>query len=339
MRKPLSRRDFVKLGALALASVAARPFQELEPYSWKNIGLGRVTVEFIYIYERPSFQSPRIGQLCRDQLVRIEGENQSWYQIARGYIHRAYIQRVEGQHTNPTLNTIPEQGILGEVTSPYITSYCYSRTEGWRTLYRLYYKSVHWLTGLAEGPNRLQCYRITDYRLYTDYFAPTFYICPIPSTAYMPLSTSVPPEAKRIEISIDTQTLTAYEGDIPALCTHISSGVKNRPNMSKDEIPTETPRGSFRIRLKMPSRHMGDGHLTSQIGAYELPGVPWTMVFHETGVALHGTYWHNNFGVRMSHGCVNLKNEDALWLFRWTTPVFDPTNWFVMGAGTLVQIL
>ncbi|NIV94533.1 L,D-transpeptidase family protein, partial [candidate division KSB1 bacterium] len=47
--------------------------------------------------------------------------------------------------------------------------------------------------------------------------------------------------------------------------------------------------------------------------------------FVETGVALHGTYWHNNFGWPMSRGCVNLRTEDAKWLFRWTVPKSEPT--------------
>jgi hypothetical protein len=84
---------------------------------------------------------------------------------------------------------------------------------------------------------------------------------------------------------------------------------------------------------------MGDGQLTSDVNAYELPGVPWTMVFHKTGVALHGTYWHDNFGARMSHGCVNLRSVDAKWLFRWTEPVYDPSDWYKIGYGTLVQII
>ncbi len=72
---------------------------------------------------------------------------------------------------------------------------------------------------------------------------------------------------------------------------------------------------------------MGDGNLTSDIEAYELPGVPWTSFFEpETGVAFHGTYWHNNFGIPMSHGCVNMRTHEAKWLFRWATPVSSPTD-------------
>jgi lipoprotein-anchoring transpeptidase ErfK/SrfK len=92
----------------------------------------------------------------------------------------------------------------------------------------------------------------------------------------------------------------------------------------------------------MPSKHMGDGNLAAD--GYDLPGVPWTQFFHETGVALHGTYWHNNFGIPMSHGCVNMDTEQAKWLFRWTTPVYetkiiDHSSWEKRGYGTLVIVI
>jgi lipoprotein-anchoring transpeptidase ErfK/SrfK len=71
-----------------------------------------------------------------------------------------------------------------------------------------------------------------------------------------------------------------------------------------------TPTGRFRIYAKYPSVHMsGPG--------YSLPGVPHTMFFYK-GYALHGTYWHNNFGRPMSHGCINLTRADAAWLYGWS---------------------
>jgi lipoprotein-anchoring transpeptidase ErfK/SrfK len=154
-----------------------------------------------------------------------------------------------------------------------------------------------------------------------------------------PLSRRVPAEAKRIVISIEEQSLTAYEEDQAVFQTKVSSGVPDRAIFNTNGIPTDTPQGNFHIQFKTPSRHMGDGNLTDDINAYELPGVPWTMVFQKDGIALHGTYWHTNFGARMSHGCVNLSNEDARWLFRWTDPVFTQKDWYVRGEGTLVQVV
>jgi lipoprotein-anchoring transpeptidase ErfK/SrfK len=83
---------------------------------------------------------------------------------------------------------------------------------------------------------------------------------------------------------------------------------------------------------------MGNGELTSDPEAYELPGVPWVSYFHKTGVAFHGTYWHDNFGRMMSHGCVNMRPDEAKWLFRWTMPSTGFQDWYRRGLGTLVEI-
>ena len=84
---------------------------------------------------------------------------------------------------------------------------------------------------------------------------------------------------------------------------------------------------------------MGDGKLTSDLNAYELPGVPWVCFFEpKAGVATHGTYWHTNYGTPMSHGCVNMRSEEAKFIFRWTTPVYEPGNWDQKGYGTLILV-
>jgi lipoprotein-anchoring transpeptidase ErfK/SrfK len=138
---------------------------------------------------------------------------------------------------------------------------------------------------------------------------------------------------------LQNQTLTAYEYDRVVLQTRISSGIpRDRPNPK--DIPTKTPAGTFHIQNKMPSKHMGDGNLTADLEAYELPGVPWTSFFEpETGVAFHGTYWHQNFGIPMSHGCVNMRTSEAKWIFRWTTPVTEATDINHVGYGTRVVVI
>jgi lipoprotein-anchoring transpeptidase ErfK/SrfK len=85
-------------------------------------------------------------------------------------------------------------------------------------------------------------------------------------------------------------------------------------------------------------RHMGDGHITPDLEAYELPGVPWVSFFHETGVGFHGTYWHTDFGTPRSHGCINMRTEDARWLYRWTTPAADLADRLTLGHGTTVIV-
>ncbi len=149
----------------------------------------------------------------------------------------------------------------------------------------------------------------------------------------------MPPEKKRIEVSLARQEATAYEYDQVVFHTKISSGLPDNRKPEPGYIPTQTPVGEYRVQSKMPSKHMGDGRVTADIYAYELPGVPWTSFFvPETGVAFHGTYWHTNYGMMMSHGCINMKPEEARWVFRWCTPVTDEKTIEKTGYGTQVIV-
>ncbi len=104
-----------------------------------------------------------------------------------------------------------------------------------------------------------------------------------------------------IDVNLATQTLTAYEGNSPVVTMIVSTGLPNTP----------TPAGQFRIWVKLRYDDM-------QGPGYYLADVPYVMYFYG-GYGLHGTYWHDNFGTPMSHGCVNLSNADAQWLFNWAS--------------------
>jgi lipoprotein-anchoring transpeptidase ErfK/SrfK len=150
-----------------------------------------------------------------------------------------------------------------------------------------------------------------------------------------PISADVPAGEKRIEISLALQSLTAFEGDQVVLRTQISSGVRNSGAAG---LPTETPTGTFNVNSKLPAKYMGDNRLTDTLGDRYLPGVPWTLFFAEGGYAIHGAYWHNNFGAPMSRGCVNMRPADAQWLYRWVTPVAGADEWEARGQGTRVVV-
>ncbi|MCC6553311.1 MAG: L,D-transpeptidase [Polyangiaceae bacterium] len=139
---------------------------------------------------------------------------------------------------------------------------------------------------------------------------------------------------KWIDISIKRQLLVAYEGTRPAFATLVSTG---RGGMGDPSKTHATIRGTFRIRAKHVSTTMdGDDEATE---AFDLRDVPYTQFFHE-GYALHGAYWHDDFGKTRSHGCVNLAPADAAWLFDWTEPSVPP-EWHgaVHGdGGTLVYV-
>ena len=105
--------------------------------------------------------------------------------------------------------------------------------------------------------------------------------------------------AKWIDINLSKQRLTAYQGNTPVFSALISGGLPRTPTVV----------GRFKINTKLRATRMrGPG--------YDLPNVPYTMYFYR-GYAIHGTYWHNNFGRPMSHGCVNMRTSDAAWLFNW----------------------
>jgi LysM repeat protein len=110
---------------------------------------------------------------------------------------------------------------------------------------------------------------------------------------------------KWIDVNIRTQTITAYEGTRAIRSALVSTGVANHP----------TPAGRFAIYVKYKSQTMTGGSKASN-DYYYLPNVPNVMYFYRD-YALHGTYWHKNFGRPMSRGCVNLTLADAEWFFSW----------------------
>jgi hypothetical protein len=347
--QPLARRDFLKLWGTSLGVLAATPLRAWLPpdEDISPLGIGRVTVQAIGLYQEPDFSSPRIKYLTRDLLVDIIAEiespsgpprNPRWYRLVGGYAHSAYLQRVEQAHLNPPLHMIPSRGCLGEITVPFTQAMRMTNLRHWEPAYRLYFGATFWITGYTQGPDGDSWYQLTDDRLGVKYCIPSQHIRPIQRTELTPLSPRVPAEEKRILISIDEQKLYAFEGSQQVLEAPISSGIPSK-GPSPNGIPTETPRGNFNIARKTPSRHMGDGNLTSDLDAYELPGVPWVSFFHAYGIGCHGTYWHDNFGSWMSHGCVNMRNEDAKWIYRWTTPVIRHFEWYKMGRGTLIQVV
>lgn len=341
----LTRREFLKLAGIGAAGAALSPSFNLSAFDDSG-NLARVAIKSVSVYSQPWDKSRILFQRFRDELLHIYFEvnseygpswNPVWYRVWGGYIHSKSLQRVK-YRLNPVQENVPEKGMVAELTVPWVQSMRYNRYTGWSPLYRLYYQSQHWIKSLNEGPDGQPWYRVLDDLVGVEYDLPAAYLRPIQPEEVTPISPDVPPEQKHIEVSIAKQTVVAYEGDkivFQALC---SSGVPNH-NIPPGEIPTETPKGTFHIQNKMPSKHMGDGKITTNLEDYELPGIPWVSFFEPiTGVAFHGTYWHTNFGNSMSHGCVNLTYEDALWIYRWSTPQAKLEDWDSRGLGTVVVV-
>jgi lipoprotein-anchoring transpeptidase ErfK/SrfK len=129
-----------------------------------------------------------------------------------------------------------------------------------------------------------------------------------------------------IDVDLDEQVLVAYEGARAVYATLVSSGRRVGRNAPER---FDTPSGSFRIQSKHITTTM-DGD-TRADGAYSIEDVPWVMYF-EGSYALHAAFWHQYFGWRMSHGCVNLSPPDARWVFFWSRPTL-PDGWHGVNAG------
>jgi hypothetical protein len=350
MSNTLNRREFLKLSSLSFGALGIEPFRTMLPPEdqVKPVGIGRVTISSIGVYKEPDLNSDKLGTRYRDELITLAEElispygpeiNPRWYRVVGGYSHSAYLQRVESASLSTPVKRIRKNGQLGEISVPFTQSMLPSKDmEVWEPLYRLYFQSVHWITGLDEGMDGKPWYRLSDELLKINYYVPAHHIRLIDDEELTPLSEDVSPGEKSIRVNLIEQTLTAYEGENVVLHTHVSTGLPNLGPVTG--LPTDTPRGSFNIDPKVPAKHMGNGQITAEIDAYELPGVPWTCFFeHRHGIAFHGTYWHDNFGARMSHGCVNMRVEDAKWLYRWSTPVAKPEDWTRMGHGTRVEVV
>ncbi len=136
-------------------------------------------------------------------------------------------------------------------------------------------------------------------------------------TANVPLPPKVLGEStgeKIIYVDLANQRLYAYEGNNLVYNFLVSTGKWGR-----------TPTGTFRIANKFRFIKMSGGSAALHT-YYYLPNVPYTMFFGNSqipasrGFSLHGTYWHNNFGHPMSHGCVNMKTSEAGILYNWADP-------------------
>jgi hypothetical protein len=338
--KSLSRRDFLKLSGLTLASLAFTTFLP-EFTGFEDIDLVRVAKDPVSVYKEPSDKSLIVHTWVRDNLVHVydsiqvatPGSTPLWYRVFGGYMNAARLQKVR-VHYNAPLSSIPSNKVLSELTVPYTDAYRYNQWDGWYKVYRLYYSSTQWITGIDTGPDGKAWYVIQDEADKNQhYYVPSNQLRPISPAEFTPISPEVPMGQKHIDVDLTSQTLTCFETDKAVFTTQVSSGVTGL---------YDTPAGDFNIQVKLPSRNMST---TSRLADDVIPlvGVPWTSFFTSQGHALHGTYWHNNFGFSMSHGCVNMRNEDALWLFRWSQPTaaYENVNQAtldVKGYGTPVHI-
>jgi hypothetical protein len=377
--RSISRRQFLHVGGIAFGSLASH-FYNLQKVPGLNEGhriepsegsyqiqpmnalqefpqserLGRVSVGKIDLKLRPDTDSQTLGVLYQDAVVpwlrEVVGRNptrisQRWVETPDGYLWSPYLQPVLNEPNVP-LDELPETslgtGMWVEVTVPWVDLILDNPPARSPWLKdadrpRLYYTQILWVDDVKINSNGQRLYRVNERYSYGDRFwAAAQAFRPITEEEILPIHPET--EEKRVIINVSDQTLSCYESGSEVYFCRVSTGAKF--DAYGNEVDAwATPLGPHPIWRKLLSLHMSGG--TTGAG-YDLPGIGWTSLFVGDGVAIHSTFWHNNYGVPMSHGCVNARPEDAKWIFRWVNPVvgLDPGDITVpMPGGTIVEVV
>ena len=356
MNRNLSRRDFLKIAGAGLGALAFKPYQVFDfeylsspkrlPQFPDTKIIGRVVDPGIDLRNQPTNDpniNTSIAKLGADTLVdwrrevvgRVIGglTNQRYVETSQGYIYSSVLQPTRNRPNIPVAEMpAGQQGFWAEVTVPYVDL----AHEGvvaspWMQDHitynfppRLYYGQVVWIDQIRTNNGFVE-YRWNEdaghgygYGAYGEFFwgdGAAFKVLTEQDVA--PISPDVDPDEKRIEADLDYQTLSCYEGNTEVYFCRISSGLKYDPATGQISSKLATPVGNLLTHWKIISLNMTAG--TFQSG-YSTPAVPWSTMISGDGISIHGAFWHNAFGEKRSHGCINVTPEDAKWIFRWTTP-------------------
>ena len=344
-----SRRDFIKLAGLGLGALAFETphFQRLPvtvPQFKVGDYLGRVAVFPDYfstaLRSQPNENSTKIRDVGQDEVVLWQREviganvsgrtNTRWVETPDGFIYAPTLQPVR-YFPNTPITSLPEgkSGFWAEVTVPFVELVLRNSPigEGVKYLYqnhipiRLYYGQVAWIDKIEQGPNGIIFYRFNESPQHGygpgDVFSGDgtgFHV--LTNEDIAPINPNVDPKTKKIVVDATKgyQTLSCFEGKNEVYFCRVSTG------FSSTVQDFSTPVGDQTISWKIYSIHMG-ANLPASGSGYDTMAVPWPVFFNtNVGAAIHGVFWHNDFGVRRSHGCVNASPEDAKWIFRWSSP-------------------
>lgn len=333
---PITRRSFLSLTALAAVNLMLPRRLPTTPDIDDDLlpppkDYGRVISWQQAIRIVPDPGAKIIRWIGRDESVRLYAQllgvapwesNPTWYLVDGGYVHSGYIQPVDTTPNPEVIREVEPPGFWAEVCLPYAQG---SWSAGGGYARRLYFETVYRVIGAQEAADGTWWYQLADGITYGSpgLWVPAESMRRLTPEVVTPLSPGR--TDKWIQITIDTETLVCFEGDTPVFTTRTGSGVWGTP----------TPRGEFTVIHKRFTRRMvGDD--------YDLPGVPFPVYITRNGVAVHGTYWHNDYGRRHSHGCVNIASQAARWIFRWVDPVADYVETTVIAeanTGTPVVVV
>ena len=349
MRYSVSRRQVLKLITASSAAAALSPVLHARAHYpqvplppdpgeisgtdiWQWMGRAIHTVVF---YEEPDVSSARLAVRYRDQSVPLTGEvrapfsdhNDLWYETPLGYVHSAWVYPIRVFAPQPFISDVGEWGFWGEVSQVYTEAYTAPSVNAGRK-YRFYGGTVFHVIEAFGDEQGTGWYKVYDEFPPT---SPTFQWVLARDTRRVPRSEMSPINpfagSKRVEVDLGQQRLTCYEGDRVAFSTLVASGLGGQ---------TGTPPGNMAVLLKQPSRHMSnypypDG--PEPLGdLFDLPGIPWNIFFDLSGTAIHGAYWHNDFGIPRSHGCLNVTPAASRWVYRWVHPIGGYEDDFIQST-------
>jgi L,D-transpeptidase catalytic domain len=356
-----SRRDFLKLTGAGLGALAFNPYRVFKldylarpkrlPQFPSSQIIGRIVDHDVALRSQPTNDPDiSIAKLSADTLVewgrQVTGNviggltNQRYVETPQGFIYSSVVQPTRNLPNTP-ITEIPAglPGFWAEVTVPYVelahegvvaSPWLKSNIE-YNFPPRLYYGQVVWMDKIRTNNGFVE-YRWNEdvnghgygYGAYGEFFwgdGAGFKVLTDEDVA--PISPDMDPNEKKIAANLDYQTLSCYEGNTEVYFCRISSGLGYDPSTGQASDKLATPVGNLLTHWKIVSLNMTAG--TYQSG-YSTPAVPWNTMISGDGVAIHGAFWHNAFGERRSHGCINVSPEDAKWIFRWTTPYVSLTQ-------------
>jgi lipoprotein-anchoring transpeptidase ErfK/SrfK len=336
----ISRRDCLKLAGGLATSAAILPFVNLLSVAAEDLSpaptpFGRVAELSADIRAEATRTSTRVRVARRDEVFPLLGQvqgqavmpyNNVWFKIDGGYVYSSWVQPVQNIKNDP----LPDEAagkFWGEVSVPFTDSRTTPDPKARRYM-RLEYGTIYHVIGAVNGKDGQWWYQLKEGISGSGkVYVPASDIHRIDPADLSPLSPDV--KDKRIEVSLKAQRITAYEGDKAVLTSLVCSGTGG----------FGTPRGNHKVLFKTPTSRMIGG---SGTGFYDLPGVPFPTFITWSGVAIHGTYWHNDYGRPRSHGCLNVPSDVARWFWRWTLPSapYDKSVFYTRTAeATVVHVV
>jgi len=338
----MNRRDFLKFSSIALLGVAVPRHIEMKPLEPPEppvggpppTSLGRITTWRQPVREEAKVKSNIVANKAFDEIIPLSatviGEapwpsNPIWYQTAGGLIHSAFVQPVENQPSGGPVPILPS-GNWVQVCVPIAETRL--KPNAPYVSRKLYYGSVYRAIDVVQDDLGRGWYRLQDGIAYS----PGPYVLAT-SLRYLPPEVLSPIASertdKKIVVDLAKQEMTCFEGDTPIFSARTATGY----------APNYTPRGEYEVLRKSHTSYMIGGEGSDH---YDLPGVSFPTYFTRTAIAVHGTYWHNDYGRPRSHGCVNVLNDVAQFVFRWSNPAvpYDQPSLVVnRGEGTKVVVV